>query len=94
MPTRSAIKNPGPNVEAGVHEKSRGVSALAELGEDIAVKIGMAFPRLRGDEVAIDHALFVHPLGAGLLDLEPDVAVAGEPAASGNAGGDQNLDLN
>ena len=69
----------------------RGDSALAKLGEDIAVKIGMTFPCLRGDEVAIDHALFVHPLGAGLLDLEPDIAVAGESSAFGNARGDQNL---
>ena len=45
-----------------------------------------------GNEIAINDTLFVHPLGAGLLDLEPDVAVAGEPAAFGDAGGDQNLD--
>ena len=36
--------------------------------------------------------MFVHPLGAGLLDLEPDIAVAGESSAFGNARGDQNLD--
>ena len=92
MPTGCAIKNPGPKVEAGVYEKSRGDSALVKPGEDIAVKIGMTFPCLRGDEVAIDHALFIHPLGAGLLDLEPDIAVAGESSAFGNARGDQNLD--
>ena len=92
MPTGFAIKNPGPKVEAGVYEKSRGDLVPGELVEDIAVKIGMTFPCLRSDEVSIDHALFVHPLGSGLLDLKADIAVAGEPAAFGNARGDQNLD--
>ena len=77
MPTGFAIKNPGPKVEAGVYEKSLGDLVPGELVEDIAVKIGMTFPCLRSDEVSIDHALFVHPLGAGLLALEPNVAVTG-----------------
>ena len=68
------------------------VSLLAaQLVENVPIELGMTFPSLCGDEIAVHHALLVDPLGAGLFDLEADVAVAGQLAAPGEAGGDQDL---
>ena len=63
----------------------------AQLVENVPIELGMTFPSLCGDEIAVHHALLVDPLGAGLFDLEADVAVAGQLAAPGDAGGDQDL---
>ena len=66
-------------------------SIVAQLVENVPIELGMTFPSLCGDEIAVHHALLVDPLGAGLFDLEADVAVAGQLAAPGDAGGDQDL---
>ena len=66
-------------------------SIVAQLVEDIPIELGMTLPCLCGDEVSVHDALFINPLGAGLFDLEADVAVAGQLAAPGDAGGEQDL---
>ena len=55
-------------------------SIVAQLVENVPIELGMTFPSLCGDEIAVHHALLVDPLGAGLFDLEADVAVAGQLA--------------
>ena len=66
-------------------------SIEAQLVEDIPIELGMTFPCLCGDEVSVHDALFINPLGAGLFDLEADVAVAGQLAPFGDASSNQDL---
>jgi hypothetical protein len=87
-----AIINASQNVEAGICEMMWLELALTQLSEDVAVKIGVTFPRLCRNEVSIDDALFVHPCRTCLFDFKADITIAGELAAEGDPCGDQDLD--
>jgi len=62
--------------------------------ENVPIKIGVAFPRLRRDELAfrIDDALLVDPGAAALLDFKADVSIARHGSSSAQPSGEKNLD--
>ena len=52
----------------------------SQLAANVPIELGMTFPSLCGDEIAVHDTLFINPLGVGLFDLEAYVAVAGQLA--------------
>src|SRR5438552_6896916 len=60
--------------------------------ENVPIKLGMAFPRLRGDDLSVDDALLVDPGPAALGDFKAHVFVTSQLSAPAHAGRQQDLD--
>ena len=65
---------------------------MTQMFENVPVKLGMTFPRLRGNDLSVHDALFVDPGSAALDDFKAHVFVTSQPSATAHAGGQQDLD--